>query len=701
MKWTVKRNGPMKSNGSERLLSDNREAMEFPNEAAMTREAVTGPSADGGMIVDAPAAAGEGEGRHVSRRTLLASAGLAGIMLGGQTLFRSDQAVAQAFGSVHEHVYGGGNSKGIPGQLAQLAARLDNLCQENVKDYGALGDGTADDTAAIQAAIDAAFAHGGGIVCVPAGTYMTSAPIEMKTGVFLEGEGEASVIRAFAAFGWGSAYTYRGIIDLVGASLAGIRNLQLHQDGSNRIPLHHVNYSMLINNASDIVVEGVTFLDAGLNSEYGHPSGPHVALIAMDVLKPAWGGTIGGCQRVTVRNCRFIQNGTASLGFAIRILSDWESLKPTESFDHFNEGHVIENCYFEGDYTWNTVELAGGATRYIKVLHNVFDGKTLSAIDFDKGCNHNIAAHNTICSGGKPDRYLTNNTTRLHAIHDHGASAGYLNYGNTIAYNVIRNLNNDGATDSYESAIGLAYCRQSLVVGNVIEGVNKARLGGGIFLSKDIDSVTVANNRLRGVRFGLFADANSVNTNGVRAVDNDIEADQQSIVISLKPGGGRRFAFVGNRMKTLAAQTCFHLIAGVLESPVIAFNQTDGGTIGFVLAGQYATVTGNIARNASQASYQVRERMTLSGNVSLNAGAAELTLLGSAPMPTLIGNTFTGASVAQSPSIVYMASAPMTGTWKQGDIAYNTNPLPGGSVGWVCTANGTPGTWKSFGEIAL
>lgn len=44
--------------------------------------------------------------------------------------------------------------------------------------------------------------------------------------------------------------------------------------------------------------------------------------------------------------------------------------------------------------------------------------------------------------------------------------------------------------------------------------------------------------------------------------------------------------------------------------------------------------------------------------------------------------------------------APAAGTWRRGDLAFNIEPSPGGSVGWVCTADGTPGTWKAFGSIA-
>lgn len=50
--------------------------------------------------------------------------------------------------------------------------------------------------------------------------------------------------------------------------------------------------------------------------------------------------------------------------------------------------------------------------------------------------------------------------------------------------------------------------------------------------------------------------------------------------------------------------------------------------------------------------------------------------------------------------IEYASAAPTTGTWQPGDIVFNAAPAAGGTVGWVCTAAGTPGTWKTFGAIA-
>ncbi|WP_420130314.1 glycosyl hydrolase family 28-related protein [Longimicrobium sp.] len=50
--------------------------------------------------------------------------------------------------------------------------------------------------------------------------------------------------------------------------------------------------------------------------------------------------------------------------------------------------------------------------------------------------------------------------------------------------------------------------------------------------------------------------------------------------------------------------------------------------------------------------------------------------------------------------ISYGTAAPGAGDWQPGDIMYNAAPQPGGYVGWVCTAGGSPGTWNSFGAIS-
>lgn len=59
--------------------------------------------------------------------------------------------------------------------------------QYNVRDYGAKGDGQGDDTAAFQAALDAATKAGGGTVLAPRGNYRFAGHLNVPNGVTLAG----------------------------------------------------------------------------------------------------------------------------------------------------------------------------------------------------------------------------------------------------------------------------------------------------------------------------------------------------------------------------------------------------------------------------------------------------------------------------------------------------------------------------------
>lgn len=88
------------------------------------------------------------------------------------------------------------------GVTRRIAAQLDaanehaiaNLPYFDVRHFGAVGDGVTDDTAAIQAAIDACAAAGGGIVYFPVGTYLTG-KLLLATGVRLTGPGRRATLK--------------------------------------------------------------------------------------------------------------------------------------------------------------------------------------------------------------------------------------------------------------------------------------------------------------------------------------------------------------------------------------------------------------------------------------------------------------------------------------------------------------------------
>jgi len=64
----------------------------------------------------------------------------------------------------------------------------------SVKDFGAVGDGVTNDTAAIQAAIDYCISSGQKLY-VPAGTYMISSPLIYGSNVSVFGDGPSSIIK--------------------------------------------------------------------------------------------------------------------------------------------------------------------------------------------------------------------------------------------------------------------------------------------------------------------------------------------------------------------------------------------------------------------------------------------------------------------------------------------------------------------------
>lgn len=93
----------------------------------------------------------------------------------------------------------GGN---LPGSIdSTVHKKLQEIV--SVKDFGAVGDGIADDTAAIQAAIDAVEAQNGGCVYFPAGAYKVTSTLTISVGSFsIAGAGVgASFIFPFGNYG--------------------------------------------------------------------------------------------------------------------------------------------------------------------------------------------------------------------------------------------------------------------------------------------------------------------------------------------------------------------------------------------------------------------------------------------------------------------------------------------------------------------
>lgn len=114
------------------------------------------------------------------------------------------------FISVDTDVNLGTSDTAVPSQKA-VKTYVDNYLNTsiNVLGYGALGDGVTDDTAAIQAAIDAAVASLGGTVFFPSGTYKTTSQLTVNGfSVHLVGDGAEKTAIVFAPTASGTAISF-------------------------------------------------------------------------------------------------------------------------------------------------------------------------------------------------------------------------------------------------------------------------------------------------------------------------------------------------------------------------------------------------------------------------------------------------------------------------------------------------------------
>ena len=128
----------------------------------------------------------------------------------------------------------------------------------NIKDYGAKGDGIADDSTSIQNAIIACYNRGGGTVIIPSGNYSVSKSINLYHRVSIVGENiEASQIRTTGDFPIFIASPPTGTTFNVIGNLS-IKNLYLVGSTTGNQP------ALKVSKGQFIIIDSVKFVNAGI-----------------------------------------------------------------------------------------------------------------------------------------------------------------------------------------------------------------------------------------------------------------------------------------------------------------------------------------------------------------------------------------------------------------------------------------------------
>lgn len=168
----------------------------------------------------------------------------------------------------------------------------------HVRDYGAVGDGVTDDTAAIQAAIDAAAARGGGPVLLGPRRYViSSAELIVKDGVHLIGRPSAGGFRMNSDY---STVTYALLVDSARTVRvrrnAGLHGLAILRRGLT-VP---TNLRQGLDAVAAFAGRGVTIGDGSGGGSVGN--GADSVLSGLYILGFEWGIYSDGNARVRIEN---------------------------------------------------------------------------------------------------------------------------------------------------------------------------------------------------------------------------------------------------------------------------------------------------------------------------------------------------------------------------------------------------------------
>ena len=612
----------------------------------------------------------------------------------------------------------------LPAGTGAVATTVQSKLREtvSVKDFGAVGDGVTDDTVAIQAALTYTESRGGGTVYVPTGTYLISSTIKLGRYNILQGESRyGSVIKAatktFAAIDFAGIAQASGnssvICDLfIRDADVGVRNtsvtgvygrIERCQIAYNRIGIQHfdsyintITKNLIHLNGCGIVMRGQSYavhiVDNIIDNNTGgmgvYLRGSDGVVIRDNTIEGNRNVStgIGGCgvmviglnQRTLIEgnwlesNCPASGDGgdPAEVGIGV----DFMVGNPTDAFTT----KIITNCVpaeYQSEATSASVGISGGLTfnnnfHFVSKYGYVVNSQMTTA---------KINIREEVFTGRLG---LFNKGVRIL-----GSASGC-----NIDLDRLTVVNTANSAINAEMNVGI---KNSPVF---IEGTAPA------FRGVVLDGVDILTAQLTLKEFSELTGA-SLNITAIQPTSGNAATYNGVIRAVNGVSGVRTVAGTGRSRLRVAGAACFPATGTYYA----AFLGSTSGSVAFTTAGGPA----GRALTDAKGFYRLESITVTSTEVTLFSGdywgalvmtqaqyEASSALRFTTRIQILDMDVVSEPFRSSTDPSAY--ASPSLWNWTQGDIAYNSAPAAGGTIGWVATAtgSGTAANWKTFGSIS-
>jgi hypothetical protein len=539
----------------------------------------------------------------------------------------------------------------------------------NVTDYGVVGDGSTDDSDALQACFTDATSKGLSVIFSPSDNVKITKTLTQDCPVI----GNGATINIYIANAATYPYAFNCSADITDLNFTGVNSVAgvgaIKMYASNKI-ISFCSFASIPGNAfrspSGFVGNTITQCSLNICGRYSDFSSMyiHTKTKVIDntiTNSPSKGIEVGesGTENQIIGN---VVTDVATAPTAQEaIYSGWYTSKTT-----------IQN---------NTIRRVSSGAAAIKISRQSTDCSVIgNAIEGTQGIFSQGGVNNSIVGNRTPNISVNSHSDGFTILPDTGCNI----IGNAV-FGVI-DLGNVGSGDVNETYVVGNNCTiisglysshyGTYIASNVCEGINF--LIDNSVSTASIRPLTIKNNTVT-----RFASGTGITARGVDLFD-PFEAD--TIVIE------------GNYVRGPGAST--------------------GGTIGIYSIGVEKLSTSNNVVESVETGFLVNRVKTLKfeNNVSVTDVGTGYSLSDSDSATYWPGtgndyiinnNLGTYVSVASSRVFFYLAekdkyasAAPTTGYHLVGEYRINTVPTAGGFWGFVCVTAGSPGTWKTFAAIS-